>query len=282
MHSVVWFNGNFIQRDDAKVNVMTHTLHYGSGVFEGIRAYNWVPFKLCEHITRLHHSAKSIGFEIPYTVEELSSATTELLKRNNLSEAYIRPVAFNASVTGGLETSNNDISVAIIAWEWNLATKTTGIKVKFSDFIRPMPAAAIPHAKINGQYFMSCLCKNKAIKDGYNDAIFLDWRGFVAEFTGANIFIVKDGSLITPVADCFLNGITRQTVIEIASANGINVYERHVTKEELIDADEIFACGTAAEILPITQIESQGFKIGPVTEKLRKLYMDIVWQKNVV
>ena len=274
---VIWLNGKFVDWADAQVHVLTHTLHYGSGVFEGERAYNGQIFKITEHHERLHKSAEMLDFKIPYTVQELNDAANEVLKRNNLTNAYLRPVAWHGAEALNVSSTKNSVNVAIAAWEWtSFFTGNSGLKLMWADWTRPAPTMAPVHAKANGQYIIGTLSKNKAEKTGYHDALMLDYRGYVAECTGANIFIVKNGVMYTPIADCFLNGITRQTVIELGRQCGYTVEEKHIMPDEIKTADEIFVTGSAAEVQPVVQVGEQTYAIGPITQRIQTEYQNLV------
>jgi 2-isopropylmalate synthase len=273
----IWMDGKMVEWGEAKVHILTHTLHYGSGVFEGERAYNGVIFKMNEHHRRFHASAGMVGFEIPYSVEELNKAAEEILKINNLTDAYVRPVAWHGPEGLSVASYHNSVHVAIAAWKWESYFEAKdgqvpGIRLMWSDWVRPAPNVGPVMAKANGQYISGTLSKNKAEKNGYNDALLLDYRGYVAECTGANIFMVKGGVLITPIADCFLNGITRLTILEIARKLQIPVMEKHFMPDELAQADEVFITGTAVEVQPISEIGTQKYKTGPITEKMIAVY----------
>jgi branched-chain amino acid aminotransferase group I len=280
---IIWMNGEFIPWQDAKLHVLTHSLHYGSAVFEGIRAYNGSAFKLKEHNERLHKSAELLGFKIPYSVDVLNKATLELLKANNLKDAYIRPFSWYSGNSLSLGAKASSVNAVIAAWVWkayfhkNNETKK-GLRLMWSPWVRLSPNMAPVAAKASGLYITSTLSKHKAEESGFDDALMLDYRGYVAECTGANVFIVKDNQIHTPIADCFLNGITRQTVIKLAQELGITVNERHIKPEEIENIDEMFVTGTAAEVVPITQIEKTHFSVGPITEKLIQAYMQLVQQ----
>lgn len=274
----IWINGDFIPWQDARCHILTHTLHYGSGVFEGERSYAGHIFKMQEHHQRLHNSASMLDFKIPYKVEELNYAAMELLRRNNLENAYLRPIAWHGPESLAISSYDNSINVAIAAWEWKsyFKNKSSGLKLMWSEWVRPAPNSSPVHAKANGQYIIGTLSKNKAEKSGYHDALMLDYRGFVAECTGMNIFMVKNGVVYTPIADCFLNGITRQTVIEIIKTRNIPFIEKHITPIEIIQAEEIFVTGSAAEVQPVIQISEQNFVIGDITQTLVRDYHKLV------
>ncbi|MCW0000014.1 branched-chain amino acid aminotransferase [Pararhizobium sp. YC-54] len=277
----IWFNGEFVGWKDAKIHVLTHGLHYASAVFEGERAYGGRVFKLNEHNQRLHKSAEILGFTIPYSVEELDAATVELLKRQGFSEAYVRPIAWRGSESMGVSAQNNRINVAIAIWQWgsyfNPAEKLKGIRLDIAEYRRPDPKTAPCASKAAGLYMICTISKHAAEAKGYADAMMLDYRGQVAEATGANIFFVKDGVIHTPVPDCFLNGITRQTVIELAKRRGYQVVERVIMPEELSGFSECFLTGSAAEVTPVSEIGPYTFKPATISETLMNDYMKEVY-----
>ena len=277
----IWMNGEFIPWKDAKIHVLTHGLHYASAVFEGERAYGGRVFKLTEHNQRLHDSADIMGFKIPYTVAELDAATIELLKRQGFADAYVRPVAWRGSEMMGVSAQNNKINVAIAIWQWgsyfNPAEKLKGIKLDMAEYRRPDPRTAPSKAKAAGLYMICTISKHAAEAKGYADAMMLDYRGRVAEATGANIFFVKDGVIHTPDPDCFLNGITRQTVIELAKRRGIQVIERAIMPEELSEFTECFLTGSAAEVTPVSEIGPYRFTPSTICETLMNDYMKEVY-----
>ena len=281
----IWFNGEFVDWKDAKVHVLTHGLHYASAVFEGERAYGGRIFKLTEHNQRLHASAEILGFKIPYSVEELDAATVELLKRQGFSEAYARPIAWRGSEMMGVSAQNNRINVAIAIWQWgsyfNPAEKLKGIRLDIAEYRRPDPRTAPSRAKAAGLYMICTLSKHAAEAEGYTDALMLDYRGYVAESTGANIVFVRDGELYTPDPDCFLDSITRQSVEAIAARHGIKVNRRHILPEELSTFTEAFLVGTAAEVTPISEIGEYSFKPAKISELLMHAYLDEVQPKKV-
>ena len=274
-------NGEFIPWKDAKIHVLTHGLHYASAVFEGERAYGGRVFKLTEHNQRLHDSAEIMGFKIPYSVAELDAATIELLKRQGFADAYVRPVAWRGSEMMGVSAQNNKINVAIAIWQWgsyfNPAEKLKGIKLDMAEYRRPDPRTAPSKAKAAGLYMICTISKHAAEAKGYADAMMLDYRGRVAEATGANIFFVKDGVIHTPDPDCFLNGITRQTVIELAKRRGIQVIERAIMPEELSEFTECFLTGSAAEVTPVSEIGPYRFTPSTICETLMNDYMKEVY-----
>ena len=277
----IWMNGEFIPWKDAKIHVLTHGLHYASAVFEGERAYGGRVFKLTEHNQRLHDSADIMGFKIPYGVAELDAATIELLKRQGFSDAYVRPIAWRGSEMMGVSAQNNRINVAIAIWQWgsyfNPAEKLKGIKLDMAEYRRPDPKTAPSKAKAAGLYMICTISKHAAEAKGYADAMMLDYRGRVAEATGANIFFVKDGVIHTPDPDCFLNGITRQTVIELAKRRGIQVIERAIMPEELSTFSECFLTGSAAEVTPVSEIGPYRFTPSTICETLMNDYMKEVY-----
>ncbi len=269
----IWMNGEMVKWDDAHFHVINHGLHYGGSVFEGIRAYNRKPFKLTQHSQRLIDSGDMIGMPVPYSVEELDAATLAVINDNGLQNCYIRPVAWRGSEEMGIGAGGCSTQVAIAAWEWpSYFDASQGIKVKTSKWKKPAPDTAPTSSKGAAGYVIGTMAKFDAAKDGYHDALMLDYRGHVAEITAANIFMVKNGKLSTPIADCFLNGITRQTVIQMCKDNGLDIEETRISPDDLITADEIFVTGTAVEIMPITCIDQTTFLIGDITKNLTKHY----------
>jgi branched-chain amino acid aminotransferase len=277
----IWFNGEFVDWKDAKIHVLTHGLHYASAVFEGERAYGGHVFKLTEHNERLHRSAEILGFKVPYSVEELDAATIELLKRQGFADAYVRPIAWRGSESMGVSAQNNRINVAIAIWQWgsyfNPAEKLKGIRLDIAEYRRPDPRTAPCASKAAGLYMICTISKHAAEAKGYADAMMLDYRGQVAEATGANIFFVRDGVIHTPTPDCFLNGITRQTVIELAKRRGYEVVERAIMPEELAGFSECFLTGSAAEVTPVSEIGPHTFKPAMISETLMNDYMKEVY-----
>lgn len=282
----IWLNGEFVDWGKAQVHVLTHALHYGSGVFEGIRAYETprgtAVFRLTEHMERLMDSAKIYMMPMPYTVEQLVEATKELISINKLKSCYIRPIAFRGYGEMGLNPLNSPVDVAIATWSWGTYLGDdglqNGIKAMISSFRRIDPNSLPPAAKATGQYINSILAKMEAIYSNYEEAILLDSRGFVSEGTGENIFVVKNGVIHTPAtASSILEGITRDTVIELARDMGYEVVERDLVRSDLFLADEIFVTGTAAEITPIREVDKREIgKPGPVTVALQKKFFEVV------
>ena len=273
---VIWLNGTLVPWRDAKVHVCAHSLHYGNAVFEGERAYGGTVFKLAEHTRRLHASGELTGMAIPYSVEELNAATRLVLTENRLTDAYVRPIAWRGAEALGVSAVGTKVHVAIIAWVWPAYYGGDGIRLKTSRWKRPSPESAPTASKCAGLYVLCTLARDEAIAAGYQDAFMLDYRGRVAEATGANLFFMTGGELHTPEADCFLNGITRQTVIGLARDHGITVHERAVWPDELADATEVFVTGTAVEITSVTGIDDRAYPVGPVTKKLQAAFAELV------
>jgi len=269
---LIWLNGKLIPWGEASLHVLTHGLHYGSAVFEGMRAYDGEIFKLTEHNQRLHDSAKILDFEIPYTVPELDKATREVMRANKLSDAYVRPIAWRGGEQMGVSAQQTTINVAIAAWDWGSyfdpAARAKGLRLAFAEYRRPDPRTSPVKSKATGLYMICTIEKHRAEAAGYNDALMLDWRGQIAEATGANIFFVKDGVLHTPLPDCFLDGITRRAVIGLAKQRGLKVVERAILPEELSTFSECFITGTAAEVTPVSEIGQYKFAIGDITRML--------------
>jgi len=266
----IWYDGKMVPWQDADVHVLTHGLHYGSCVFEGERSYGGNIFKLREHTDRLLMSAEVLGFKIPFSADEIDAACNEVCKVNGITDGYIRPVAWRGSEMMGVSAQANTIHLAIAAWPWpsyfSPEARAKGIRLKTSKWRRPAPDTAPVHAKAAGLYMICTLSKHAAEAEGYEDSLMLDWRGQIAEATGANIFMVMgDGKLHTPIPDCFLNGITRKTVIELAKNRGIEVIERVIMPEELANATEVFLTGTAAEVTPVGQIDEHTFTVGEIS-----------------
>jgi branched-chain amino acid aminotransferase len=272
----IWFNGEFVAWEDARIHVLTHGLHYASAVFEGERAYEGKIFRLEEHTDRLFASAKILGFEIPYTREEINRACDEEVQRKGLRDAYVRPIAWRGSEMMGVSAQHNRINVAIAAWEWpsyfKPEEKLKGIRLDLASWRRPDPATAPCKSKAAGLYMICTLSKHTAENKGYADAMMLDWRGQVAEATGANIFFTKDGVIHTPTPDCFLDGITRRTVMELARRRGFRIEERAIFPQELSGFEECFLTGTAAEVTPVSEIAQWKFRPGAICKTLMADY----------
>ena len=278
----VWMDGEFVPHREAKVHVLTHALHYASAVFEGERAYGGIVFKGREHSKRLHKSAKILGFEIPARVEEIDAAKSDLIKKLGFENCYLRAIAWRGSEQMGVAAKRDDVHVAVSAWEWGdyFADKMKGVRLMIAPWRRPAPDTSPWNSKAAGLYMICTLSRHAANDAGFDDAIMMDWRGQIAEGTGANIFFVRDGVLHTPFPDCFLNGITRQTVIALAKANGIEVQERAIWPSELATFEEAFLTGSAAEITPIREIAGLSFKPGATTEQLMHEFSALTKRKN--
>src|SRR3954470_545170 len=276
----IWFDGGLVPWRDAKVHVLTHALHYASSVFEGQRAYNGTIFKLREHSERLHQSARILGFEIPWTVEEIDAACAEVLKANGWADAYMRPLAWRGSESMGVTPTGTKPHLTIAAWQWGKyfdpAIAADGIRLDIAPWRRPAPYTAPVHSKAAGLYMIATLSKQHAEDRGFHDALMLDWRGQVAETTGANAFFVKDGGLHTPTPDCFLDGITRRTIMDLARKRGMDVHERAIWPEELESFEQMFITGTAAEVTAVQSAGPWNFEVGEATRQLAKDYDDLV------
>ena len=276
----IWMNGALIPWTDARVHVLTHGLHYASSVFEGERAYAGSVFKLREHTERLIYSAKELGFEIPYAAGEIDAACIETLEANGLVDGYLRPVAWRGSEMMGVSAQNNRINLAIAAWEWpsyfDPEERLKGIRLDMADYRRPSPETAPCHAKAAGLYMICTLSKHAAESKGYADALMLDWRGRVAEATGANVFFVDNGILHTPEPDCFLDGITRRTVMDLARARRVEIIERAIMPEEMENFSECFITGTAAEVTPVSEIGPYKFTPSDISINLLNDYLALV------
>ena len=287
---VIWFDGKMVPWREANVHVLTHTLHYGMGVFEGVRAYETdkgpAIFRLKEHTDRLFNSAKIMNMEIPYSKEEITQAQLAAVRDNNLDSAYLRPMCFYGSEGMGLRADNLETHTIVAAWEWGsylgADNMNNGIRIKTSSFTRHHVNISMCKAKANGHYINSMLALQEAITDGYDEALLLDVEGFVAEGSGENIFIVSDGVIYTPDLTSALNGITRNTIMKLANDLGYEVIEKRITRDEVYIADEAFFSGTAAEVTPIRELDNRPIGSGtrgPITEKLQSLYFDIVQGK---
>ena len=288
----IWKNGSYEKWDESSVHILSHTVHYGTGVFEGVRAYETEKgaaiFRLEDHTKRLFEAAKKINIEVPYSQDELNKVQKDIFLKNNLSEGYLRPIVFMGSESLGLRATDLSVNVAVAAWEWpsymSPEAKKNGISIiksPYEQYSNPIHSGY----KIIGTYINSTMALHDAISKGADEALLLDKNGYVSEGSGENIFSIKEDTLITPKTDHCLNGITRQSVIQIASDLGLNVEEKDFTYEELVQSDEVFFSGTAVEITPISKIDDViigSGSIGPVTENLQNLYSDIVTGKNAV
>ena len=264
---LIWLNGEFIEWKNAKAHIISQGLHYASAVFEGERAYNGKIFKSNEHTIRFFKSAEIIGMKLPYSEEEINLAKNELIKKMNLKDCYVRPIAWRGGNQMGLSTSNSDINVAIAVWDdwasyFKIEDRKAGLRLITSPWKRPAPDTAPYEAKASGPYIICTMSKEYAEKKGYHDALMLDYRGYVAEGTGANIFFIKNNDIHTPIPDCFLNGITRQAVIQMVTEQGFKITEKHILPNEIGNYDEAFLTGTAAEITPIKSIDEVKFTTG--------------------
>jgi branched-chain amino acid aminotransferase len=273
---LIWLDGKLIATADCKISVLTHGLHYASCVFEGERAYGGVVFESTKHSERLKRSAEILDFEIPYSVAEIDAAKRLVLEKNNQKEAYVRPIAWRGSEQLGVSAQNNKIHLAIATWEWpsyfDPEQRLKGIRLDHAEYRRPDPKTAPCLAKAAGLYMICTISKHRAEQRGYADAMMLDWHGRVAECTGANIFFIKDGKIHTPIADCFLAGITRATAIGLAHRRNIEVVERRIMPEELSGFSECFITGTAAEITAVSEIADWKFTPGRITQSLMADY----------
>ena len=281
----IWFDGKLVPWQDAKIHVLTHGLHYASCVFEGQRAYGGEVFKLREHTNRLIESGKTLDFTIPWSADEIDEACRQVLAANKLTDAYMRPVAWRGSETISVPARDNKVHLAIATWVWpsyfTMEERLKGIRLQWARWKRPSPETIPCKAKAAGLYMICTLSKHAAMDAGYADALMLDYRGLVAEATGANVFFVKGDEIHTPTPDCFLNGITRQTLIGLARSNGYKVVERHIKPEELSDFEECFLTGTAAEVTPVAEVGDFRFKPGRVCQTLIEAYSAEVMPKRV-
>ena len=276
----IWMNGALVPWQDAKLHVLSHGLHYASAVFEGERAYGGKIFKSAEHAQRFRKSAELLDFEIPYSVDELVAAKELVVAKNGGGDLYVRPVAWRGSEMMAVAAQNATINVAIAVWEWpsmfDMATKMKGIRLDIADYRRPDPLTAPCHSKAAGLYMICTISKHRAERKGYADALMLDWQGRVAECTGANVFFTRDGVIHTPIADCFLDGITRRTVMELARKRGMDVVERRIMPDELASLNECFICGTGAEVTPVSEVGPHVYKPGNISLALVQEYAALV------
>ncbi len=272
----IWLDGEFVPWREAKVHVLTHALHYASCVFEGERMYGGEVFKLREHTERLFNSARILDFEIPFSVEEIDQACKDTAARNGLEDCYLRPLAWRGPEQIGVSAQATKVHAAVAVWDWpsyfDPEQRKRGIRLARAKYARPAPTTAPTDAKAAGLYMICTISKHAAERDGYADALMLDWRGYVAEATGANIFFVRDGALHTPTPDCFLDGITRRSVIALAKKAGLEVIERHIRPEEMATFSECFLTGTAAEVTPVAEIGEYTFRPGNISLSLAEEY----------
>ncbi len=280
----IWMDGKMMPWRDAKLHVLSHGLHYGGSVFEGERVYEGQTFKLREHSERLIRSAELLDFKVPMTVEEIENASKDVLEANKIEDGYLRPIAWRGTEMMAVSSMDCTIHVAFTCWQWPKyffpkGKSEHGIALKTSDWRRPDPRTAPVQSKAAGIYMIGTMAKHTAERAGFDDALMLDYKGRVAESTGSNIFMVKDGVLRTPVPECFLNGITRQTVINMAADMGIRVEETKIMPEDIASQQEIFVTGTAAEITPVGRIDDNNYEHGPVTKRLQEAYAALVRQK---
>jgi branched-chain amino acid aminotransferase len=276
---MIWWNGHLRPWRDAKLHVLTHGLHYGSAVFEGERAYSGRIFKLREHSERLKRSAELLGYTIPWSVEAIDDACRTTLAANHLTDAYVRPIAWRGSEQLAVSAKLTTINLAIAVWAWpNLFgnNRMQGVRLGHATWKRPHPETAPTASKAAGLYMIGTMSKHQAEDQGFDDALMLDWRGHVSEATGANVFFVLNGELHTPTPDCFLDGITRRTVMALARRHQITVVERAILPEEIASVSEVFLAGTAAEVTPVRQIGDLSFTPGPITERLLHEYEALV------
>ena len=276
----IWLDGSLVDWRAANIHILTHALHYASSVFEGERAYNGKIFKSRLHSERLRASAQMIDFEVPWTVDEIEGAKMQVLKANRLTDGYVRAVAWRgAGEDMGVASARNPVRLAIAAWEWGAYygdAKMKGAKLDISKWKRPSPETIPCHAKASGLYMICTMSKHAAEAKGCSDSLMMDYRGYVAEATGANVFFVRDGAVHTPTPDCFLNGITRQTVVGIMKDKGIEVIERHIMPDELESFEQCWLTGTAAEVTPVGEIGPYNFEVGALTKDIAQTYERVV------
>ncbi|MGB7404871.1 MAG: branched-chain amino acid aminotransferase [Pacificimonas sp.] len=275
----IWMDGELVEWRQANIHILTHAMHYASAVFEGQRGYNGSIFKLEEHTQRLIDSAQILGFDIPWSGDEINQACNDVMRKNGLTDCYQRPIAWRGSEQMGVAAQKAKPHLAIAVWEWGAyfgedAIKK-GLRMDIAKWRRPAPYTAPTNAKATGLYMICTMSKHDAAAKGYGDALMLDWRGQVAESTGANIFFLKEGKLHTPTPDCFLDGITRRTVMDLARQQGVEIIERAIWPEELESFEQCFLTGTAAEVTPVSEIGPWNFEVGDLTLGLRKSYLDL-------
>lgn len=274
----IWFDGKLVPWRDARIHVLTHAMHYASSVFEGQRAYDGKVFELTRHSERLHKSAEILGFEIPYSVAEIDAACNEVLAANGLADAYLRPIAWRGAEQMGVAAQRSKIHLAVAAWVWGayFSDPTKGIRLDIAKWRRPAPHTAPVHAKAAGLYMICTMSKHDAAARGFDDALMFDWRGQVAEATGANAFFIRGDTLYTPTPDCFLNGITRQTVMDLARRRGMTVIEKAIWPDELESFEQFFLTGSAAEVTPVQSAGPWRFEVGAMSLQLKQDYADLV------
>jgi branched-chain amino acid aminotransferase len=276
----IWFNGELVDWPDVKLHVLSHALHYASSVFEGERVYNKKIFKLEEHTERLFYSAERMDMKIPYTQEQVNEACKEIVEKNSIIDGYVRPIAWRGAEMMGVSAQSTKINLAIAVWEWpsyfDPEQRLKGIRLTLSKWKRPSPETIPCDTKAAGLYMICTLSKHDAERRGYADSLMLDYENYVAEATGANVFFIKDGEIHTPKPDCFLDGITRRTVIDIAKKRGIKVIERKILPEEMSDFSECFLTGTAVEVTPVSEIAECKFTPGEITKNLMEDYLNLV------
>ena len=283
---LIWYDGEMVEWRSANIHILSHALHYASSVFEGDRVYGGKIFKLTEHTERLINSGRILGFEIPYSVEEINAACIQCCEANNIVDGYVRPVAWRGSEMMGVSAQETKIHLAIAVWDWpsyfSPEARMKGIRLKTTEWRRPAPDTAPVHAKAAGLYMICTMSKHAAEAEGYDDALMLDWQGRIAECTGANIFFVmEDGKIHTPTPDCFLDGITRRSVIELAEKRGYEIIERRIMPDEIGAAEEVFVTGTAAEVTPVGAIDDHAYTVGEITRTLMADYDKLVGKSDV-
>jgi branched-chain amino acid aminotransferase len=273
---VIWYNGHLTPWRDAKFHVLTHSLHYGNGVFEGERIYNGKVFRLTDHSRRLHKSANMLAYELPYSVEEIDAATNLVVAMNKLESGYVRPVAWRGAEVIGVSAKGTKVHVAIAAFPWGAYYEQKAIKLVTSRWKRPSPESSPAGSKAAGLYIICTLAKDEALAAGAQDALMHDYKGRLSEATGANLFLVLNGELHTPTTETILNGITRLTVMDLARKAGVKVVEREISPDELAKASEVFLTGTAVEVQPVGMIDGREYPVGPVTQKMQADYATLV------
>ncbi len=276
----IWLNGDFVEWADAKLHVLSHALHYASSVFEGERVYKRKIFKLEEHTERLFYSANKMDMEIPFTMDEVNDACNTTVNKNNIIDGYVRPIAWRGAEMMGVSAQNTKINFAVAVWEWpsyfDPDERLKGIRLSLSKWRRPSPETIPCDTKAAGLYMICTLSKHDAEKNGYADSLMLDFEGYIAEATGANVFFIKNNEIHTPSPDCFLDGITRRTVIDLAKKRGISIIQRKISPDEMNDFTECFLTGTAVEVTPVSQIGDYNFEPSQITKQLMEDYISLV------